>query len=254
MEIDHIIPESLLGNPDRLAYILNWYGLPKDFDINSYANWLPASRNCNRKKSNSVFDPGGAILSYLEQARKNSAKCEALERKCLDDEEAAKILNEVERAFDLRAADLLVQSEFNRVASMDANFSPFKYVDDTGNISISIVKRNKVLSVTEFEAGGQKSIHSLLSTFGDTIANIDASGNVNIRWKPSVTVEVKFTLGFATFRSTMTYESNTLEVPMSSPILSKFGEIAEKQYGEKSQLPSFIYDDILTIYRRKIGR
>ncbi|MEE1569438.1 MAG: hypothetical protein V1255_05940, partial [Alphaproteobacteria bacterium] len=36
MQVDHIIPESLLKAPEKLAQVLHEFGLPADFNINSY--------------------------------------------------------------------------------------------------------------------------------------------------------------------------------------------------------------------------
>ena len=50
MEVDHVIPESLQDNPKRLVEVVRLLGRPGDFDVNSYANWLPACRSCNGRK------------------------------------------------------------------------------------------------------------------------------------------------------------------------------------------------------------
>lgn len=47
MQVDHIIPESLLDEPDRLAEVLDKFRLPREFDLNSYANWMPSCSQCN---------------------------------------------------------------------------------------------------------------------------------------------------------------------------------------------------------------
>ncbi len=53
--IDHVLPESLLGDADRLAHTLAQYGLPKDFQINGFANWLPCHQRCNQRKGTRMF-------------------------------------------------------------------------------------------------------------------------------------------------------------------------------------------------------
>ena len=52
LEIDHVLPEILLSNPDELEKIKAEYGLGSEFEINSYYNWVPSCIKCNRRKSN----------------------------------------------------------------------------------------------------------------------------------------------------------------------------------------------------------
>jgi hypothetical protein len=69
LEIDHILPESLLDNPDELERLKHEYGLASEFDINSYYNWLPSCSKCNRTKSNRVYSKS-AIFHFLEMVAK----------------------------------------------------------------------------------------------------------------------------------------------------------------------------------------
>ncbi len=55
LEIDHILPESLLDNPENLERIKLEYGLASDFDLNNYSNWLPSCSSCNNRKRNRLF-------------------------------------------------------------------------------------------------------------------------------------------------------------------------------------------------------
>jgi len=41
MRIDHILPRSLKDDPERLSVILEEYGLPHNFELDSLENWLP---------------------------------------------------------------------------------------------------------------------------------------------------------------------------------------------------------------------
>jgi len=55
IEIDHVVPEKLLGVPQEMERVLNDLGLPPEFDINGPENWLPIHPQCNREKSDSVL-------------------------------------------------------------------------------------------------------------------------------------------------------------------------------------------------------
>lgn len=68
--VDHLIPESLLDNDSLRVAVLSEYGLPMDFNINSFGNWLPCHNHCNQSKSNRLpsFVPGNkAILDGLAE-------------------------------------------------------------------------------------------------------------------------------------------------------------------------------------------
>ncbi|MGQ3280887.1 MAG: HNH endonuclease, partial [Shinella sp.] len=81
MQVDHIIPEHLLGNATRLAEVVEELALPKSFSINSYENWLPSCGPCNNAKRNNVYRPGGMYLAILKRAEDNAEKCRSLELK-----------------------------------------------------------------------------------------------------------------------------------------------------------------------------
>lgn len=53
--IDHFLPESLLKRPDQLTTIFAEWGLPKDFHLNDFENWLPCHQRCNQKKAAKKF-------------------------------------------------------------------------------------------------------------------------------------------------------------------------------------------------------
>jgi len=48
--VDHVIPESLSADSERLASTLTSFGLPANFDLNSFANWMPSCAKCNVEK------------------------------------------------------------------------------------------------------------------------------------------------------------------------------------------------------------
>jgi len=64
LNIDHIIPESLLNDPENLDIILEKYGLPETFRINSLENFIPCHNHCNQSKKNICYDES-AVHHYL---------------------------------------------------------------------------------------------------------------------------------------------------------------------------------------------
>lgn len=98
MQVDHIIPESLLENKDDLSNVISGFGLPSNFDLNSYSNWMPSCSACNRSKSNSVFNPSPLIQLQIERAREKAKQVTKLAEKSASKREITKALNTLERA------------------------------------------------------------------------------------------------------------------------------------------------------------
>src|ERR1039457_7209173 len=53
--IDHIIPESLLEKPLKLASVQSEFGLGKDFDLRGDLNLVPVCARCNKEKSDRLY-------------------------------------------------------------------------------------------------------------------------------------------------------------------------------------------------------
>ena len=68
MQVDHIIPEALLDDPNRLKNVLAELGRPNEFNINSFENWMPSCAACNGTKNNTIFDPSLLIQLTLQRA------------------------------------------------------------------------------------------------------------------------------------------------------------------------------------------
>lgn len=100
MEVDHVIPESLIEKPKELQTTLNAFGLPSNFDLNSFANWLPACRPCNGTKNDLVFEPTPIIQVHLQRAIAKAADAQALAAETVSKRKIANALNVLERARD----------------------------------------------------------------------------------------------------------------------------------------------------------
>lgn len=107
MEVDHVIPETLLKDPTRLTTILANYGLPADFDLQSFANWLPACRPCNNQKRSRVFNATPLIQLQLQTAEEKAPKAAKLAVELVNTQKAARAWSTVKRAYE--AGDLSEQ-------------------------------------------------------------------------------------------------------------------------------------------------
>ncbi|WP_130930019.1 HNH endonuclease signature motif containing protein [Pseudomonas sp. Sample_20] len=100
MEVDHVIPESLIEKPKELQATLNAFGLPSNFDLNSFANWLPACRPCNGTKNDLVFEPTPIIQVRLQRAIAKAADAQALAAETVSKRKITNALIVLERARD----------------------------------------------------------------------------------------------------------------------------------------------------------
>lgn len=87
MQVDHVIPEHLLDRHQELKDTIRQYGLPSDFDLNSFENWLPTCPTCNSRKGGTVFKPVPAILNALAAASTQADKARQLRDKVVRDRE-----------------------------------------------------------------------------------------------------------------------------------------------------------------------
>src|SRR5262249_14115538 len=76
MEVDHILPE-FLKDQSTLDKALTAFGLPSNFGLNSFENWLPAHRRCNGVKGNHVFRPTPIIQVWIDRAREKAPAARA---------------------------------------------------------------------------------------------------------------------------------------------------------------------------------
>lgn len=121
MEVDHVIPESLLETPEQLRKVIECLGRPKDFDLNSYSNWLPACRPCNGKKLATVFDPSLLIQIALQRAAERSPKAVELERGTVNRRTVMKALNVLERASEAGELDAEVIAALQPLVAFQAS-------------------------------------------------------------------------------------------------------------------------------------
>lgn len=118
MEVDHIVPERLLGDLEGLAAVRKEFGLASTFNLNDFENWLPACRRCNGQKSDTVFTAAPIIAVHLERAKTKASAARAHAAKTISDRKLGNALAIVELAVtrdDLPAAVLqpVIESYLN---------------------------------------------------------------------------------------------------------------------------------------------
>jgi hypothetical protein len=97
MTVDHILPRSLLDDPKRKTLVLADFDLPKNFDIESYNNWLPCHNGENRQKGSTIF-PKQITLYYIGNASDKSEKARSIEDEWRKSKRSDNILIELQVA------------------------------------------------------------------------------------------------------------------------------------------------------------
>jgi len=99
LEIDHLVPESLDDDPATLAKVIAAIGLPSDFSVNSYLNWVPTHHTANRQKSNDLLnDP--TIRWFLHRSAKNQDRIAKERGRLLQMNKTAKLLGQLAVAIE----------------------------------------------------------------------------------------------------------------------------------------------------------
>jgi hypothetical protein len=82
MTTDHIIPKRLKEEPEKLKDILKICGLPENFDLESYENWIPCHQKCNREKTGMIFEIN-SIVFFINIAKQYAEKAIKIEENIL---------------------------------------------------------------------------------------------------------------------------------------------------------------------------
>jgi hypothetical protein len=77
LEIDHILPESLIRDAERWSRIRKEQDLPIEFNLRGYENLEPSCRVCNARKLAQPFPPGRTAIE-LGVARRAKSRIEDL--------------------------------------------------------------------------------------------------------------------------------------------------------------------------------
>lgn len=162
-QVDHIIPESLLKRPQELADVLDSYGLPQDFDLHSFSNWLPACSRCNRKKSSRIFSPTPIVQVYLQEASDNSEKVREAYNRRLSEQEIGRVLATLTKAAE---NNQLSDDHFEIITSISKYRSPQDNILITKSRYIPysrVLKNDRNISIIEgpYGVGGGPSLERI---------------------------------------------------------------------------------------------
>jgi len=97
-EVEHVVPEHLGKDPEALSDARAELGLPNDFNVNSYENWVPSCGDCNRKKLEMVWTPSLQVQRVLQRARLRGPRAREFAAKVVSSQKIARALTVLEAA------------------------------------------------------------------------------------------------------------------------------------------------------------
>jgi hypothetical protein len=98
VEVDHVVPESLADDPEEFARVRLELGLPIDFDVNTYENWLPSCRPCNGAKRATVWRPSLLVQLALQRASERAPRAREVAQTLVSDKRIAAAVAVLESA------------------------------------------------------------------------------------------------------------------------------------------------------------
>jgi hypothetical protein len=142
--IDHVIPEHLEEKTKELIWIIEHYGLPKDFQVNSFENWVPSHNNCNSRKSITVYKPSPAFIALLDSIIKKGPIAQKKFKSLIKAKEKSKVIGKI-----------LIDIEENKITKADLfallgttnETVPIISEDKAGKLHILLSDRWKVVNV-----------------------------------------------------------------------------------------------------------
>lgn len=142
MEVDHIIPSSLGAEPDELRRVIEAFSLPADFDLESFANWLPACDRCNNRKRALVFRATPIVQVELQDAAAKAAKTKELADRRVTDRQVANAWNRIKIAITQRSINAELRNDIEEFFKFHVSVRG----DDVAGESIRLAPGVEVLS------------------------------------------------------------------------------------------------------------
>lgn len=100
--VDHVVPESIEDDEGKLIAIKLLYGLPEEFGINTFLNWVPAHAKCNQRKGQDLFSPSPAMLAILERVAKRAIFAKSTAANAIANKNKGRILGRLRSALEAK--------------------------------------------------------------------------------------------------------------------------------------------------------
>lgn len=94
--VDHVLPENLQNKPREFEAIKKLYGLPDDFDLNDFPDWVAAQPKCNSRKGETILEGTQAVGMIIARARRIGEKARRMHARMIREREFAAIVAELD--------------------------------------------------------------------------------------------------------------------------------------------------------------
>ncbi|MBX9724274.1 MAG: HNH endonuclease [Candidatus Obscuribacterales bacterium] len=134
LTIDHVIPEELEKEKERLDDLKKYYGLPDSFLINDFENWVPAHLICNGTKSTEIYYKTPAMVAVFAEVRKRAVESRKIFKSYKSDYHFARLETIISTAHSNNQFDLETISKIK--SQVDKIFELVKLSDEPTNIPL----------------------------------------------------------------------------------------------------------------------
>jgi len=97
VQVDHVFPESLLDQPDKLQKVRVDFALGGAFNINGFENWVTSHQGCNAAKNASIIVNVPKTLDVLRQLQARAPRLERFRQKFITESATSNALGKVVR-------------------------------------------------------------------------------------------------------------------------------------------------------------
>jgi len=170
--IDHVLPETLLDNPDEFNRVKINYDLPDDFQINDFCNWVPSHSNCNARKSKKVFRNSPAFIFVLERLYSKSENTKKYYEKLKKQQDKDKLTAQLLTNLELGKLD-----ENDLITLLRSTTSKYAW-------QFPIIDKDKLYFVPEgwHVMSENENKHFLTITNGTTVATVPSDKKPDNTW------------------------------------------------------------------------
>lgn len=172
LQIDHLVPESIVTDPNRFSKLKSDYELNNDFRINDLYNLVPTHSRCNNRKTDILFSKK-TTLFYLEITQQKIEKIEAEILKIKTRKNKGQIISKLQSALCSNLIDIKELKELIKKAE-ESNWNNKKIKLPIGVSFIDEVFDNFYLNMDTTKLYDKK---LLVGGFQNYLILIDDKGN-----------------------------------------------------------------------------
>ncbi len=104
--VDHVLPENLQNEPSEFEAVKKFYGLPDDFDLNDFPNWVPAHPKCNSRKGETILEGPQAMGMIIARAKRMGERARTMHARMIREREFAAVVAQLDMQINAGLASI----------------------------------------------------------------------------------------------------------------------------------------------------